>query len=1762
MKTKLSKRVIACLLVTVMVLGVFMAIPASGEFVAPDDWVERPDPTNATWDQLWSWDREGTGLPDPDDENEGLPFAWGTHNTWTAENGYAVDIVPTVLQYDKSTVATTVKAGDVVWVKVDVGNVNTDIYPTGFFGTEYLVTFDDRLAFPFMLPGDSRNGMYYGELYDADYNTTNWFEIAFKKNVKKPMDITDDSKYNYRYYNGDLVRKDGLGLKMAFTMIQEDENVMPGDISWWFPIQISENAVDGEKVTFTIPYPTETGHVTGPTSDEYDQVQLIRGGAISVTVSNYEDVAENLAAYAAYSLMGANGGSTDFAPGVATDLLRPLTPNAEFDTVYGDAKGEVEFRAPGDVENVKFTFNTSDTSDIPTSVNVWGIKADGTKVELGTVHTGVAVNAGVENNTFDWTKYPFENFTNWTDDKYKTVNASNAYTFTLDGFDVASYTGIYFEATAVEGKGISLGEIEVAGEFSKYAVDIVNGTISNTAEDGKYASGTVLNISTTTPADSIFTGWTVEGDGVIADATALDTTFTVGSTDATITANFKPVEYTLTVIDGTGTGDYAKGTVVDITAAETSNDQSGAPTVFSHWEVLSGDAVIADASLAATTVTTNGVATIKAVYKLASYNLTVMYGSGDGTYEYDEAIDVVAETLDEKIFSHWKIVSGVAFIADENAAETFVRIYEDTVIEAVYVDKVYSFEVVNGTASLDGTEFKKGTELTIIAEAPVDGTYFAGWEVTSGDAEIADASSISTTVITSNQATVITAKYEDFYTVDVTAGTVARDDGNIPVVFAAGEIAVITAEIAPVNYTFYKWEVITGAATYADGYSEYDAKAKLVVNDNVILKPTYIPAYAPVPENLALGSTVSVLNNSMLVGDNADGALEQIVDGFYPLLEECEWPWILSDNGTVQLMFSLDKAYEINKVVVDAGFIANNNFSYLPNGITVYGSNSADGSYAVELVSVTDLCTDVDSKWTNLYVADGVKGNSYLYTLEIPEKNVSNYQYVIVEFDCSWVLLNQRNSHLRLGEVEIYGTPAKYIVETIDATIDGYESGSKFEAGTVLTIVPNANTVEKAFDGTWTYCGAGVLDAENMTWTVGTGDAAITANFVDINKDAPDNLAPGADVTITDGIVSDGTAGYVNDQIYALYTGAKWTTLNMGTNGATLVFDLKDYYDLTAFALEFENKPGVAFAPNAITVYGANASDGSDKAAILDKTNVGNPYVTNVDFDFDCGLTSTAKLFKAELKNVDTFRYVIVELTFYDYIELPINVGEVEIYGTAAASNLTVENGTATPVAPEGGYDVGDEVTITANELADKTFIGWTVVSGDVTIADPTAATTTATIGFENSVIKAEYADILYDVDVVNGAIDADDVQADGYVVGTEIGITAQIIKDKIFVEWKIVSGNGTFADKNASATTFTTGSGDTVIEAVYKDALYKVTVQNGTVENANEDGYVVGTVVTIVADAPEAGKKFVAWEIVSGTGTIADPTAATTTVTVGSGDVVIKAVYADIPYKVTVENGAIDGVAKEEYFYGDVVTIIANAPEANKVFAGWTIVSGEGAAIADSDAATTTVTVGTSDVVVRADYADILYDITIDGGYIAEDDYNEDGYVAGTVLDITANTPAIGTKFVGWEVVEGDAVIADPKSPTTTLTVGSEGSKINAIFVNVAYTLTVMSGKVEEGAKEEYFYGDVVTIVADDIEGKEFTGWTIVSGEGATLDDATSDTTTLKFGADDVVVQANYKDVTDTPITGDSGFAWYLLLVLIAICGVATLAYNKKRCR
>lgn len=194
----------------------------------------------------------------------------------------------------------------------------------------------------------------------------------------------------------------------------------------------------------------------------------------------------------------------------------------------------------------------------------------------------------------------------------------------------------------------------------------------------------------------------------------------------------------------------------------------------------------------------------------------------------------------------------------------------------------------------------------------------------------------------------------------------------------------------------------------------------------------------------------------------------------------------------------------------------------------------------------------------------------------------------------------------------------------------------------------------------------------------------------------------------------------------------------------------------------------------------------------------------------------------------------------------------------------------------------------------------------------------------------------------------------------------------------------------------------------------YSLTVNNGMGGGV----YVEGASVTITADEPTTGKKFSGWTIVGINGL--DTTQKSLTFNMPANAVTATANYEDIEYTVTVNGGTGAGTYKE----GASVTITATVPT-GKRFVEWT--SESGITFADKTSATTTFTMPAGDVTVTANYEDIEYTITVNGGT------GGGTYKQGDEVTVTAEDKE-GKEFKGWKDESGK-IVSNDKSYTFTVT-------------------------------------------------------------------------------------------------------------------------------
>lgn len=158
-------------------------------------------------------------------------------------------------------------------------------------------------------------------------------------------------------------------------------------------------------------------------------------------------------------------------------------------------------------------------------------------------------------------------------------------------------------------------------------------TVKNGKGSGKHEERSTVTITANVPeVGKQFKGWIVEsGDVTLADSSSATTTFVMPSGNVTVQAEYQDAvidpsapTHTVTVRNGSGTGTYAVGTVVEITAEKAASGMQ-----FDHWNVVSGSAVLADSNKKSTRfVMTDEIVTVEAEYKRES---SVSNGSGGGS---------------------------------------------------------------------------------------------------------------------------------------------------------------------------------------------------------------------------------------------------------------------------------------------------------------------------------------------------------------------------------------------------------------------------------------------------------------------------------------------------------------------------------------------------------------------------------------------------------------------------------------------------------------------------------------------------------------------------------------------------------------------------------------------------------------------------------------------------------------------------------------------------------------------------------------------------------------------------------------------------------------------------------------------------------------------------------------------------------------------------------------------------------------------------
>ena len=308
--------------------------------------------------------------------------------------------------------------------------------------------------------------------------------------------------------------------------------------------------------------------------------------------------------------------------------------------------------------------------------------------------------------------------------------------------------------------------------------------------------------------------WKIEGLAedayTITDTgTHIELQFSMPSNDVRVTNHYEPIYYTLTV-DGKEER-RAFGKEVTFTAPEKEGH------TFTGWEV-DGVPEGTDASKATITFTmpANNV-TLTPQYKKNTYTLTV-----DGKDEprvFDEDVTVIAQPVEGKTFTGWKVTGLPTDVDTSKATITFKMPAKNVALKAEYTEnapETYELKVTDATVTLkdggavaDLTAVPVGTELVVTAPEKA-GYTFDSWEKEGLPADANIDGATITFKMPANNVT-LKAKYTEnapeTYELKVTDATITLKDGgavaDLTAVPVGTELVATAAEKD--GYTFTGW---------------------------------------------------------------------------------------------------------------------------------------------------------------------------------------------------------------------------------------------------------------------------------------------------------------------------------------------------------------------------------------------------------------------------------------------------------------------------------------------------------------------------------------------------------------------------------------------------------------------------------------------------------------------------------------------------------------------------------------------------------------------------------------------------------------------------------------------------------------------------------------------------------------------------------------------------------------------------------------------
>jgi hypothetical protein len=281
-------------------------------------------------------------------------------------------------------------------------------------------------------------------------------------------------------------------------------------------------------------------------------------------------------------------------------------------------------------------------------------------------------------------------------------------------------------------------------------------------------------------------------------------------------------------------------------------------------------------------------------------------------------------------------------------------------------------------------------------------------------------------------------------------------------------------------------------------------------------------------------------------------------------------------------------------------------------------------------------------------------------------------------------------------------------------------------------------------------------------------------------------------------------------------------------------------------------------------------------------------------------------------------------------------------------------------------------------------------------------------------------------------------------------------------------------------------------------------------VNTTNEFTVFYGTVLTLTATGNEG------WEFGSWTGSVANTTAAMTTINM-INNFGVTATFTMIDYTLTlVANPLAGGTLTGDGIYNFGNTVVATAvPATGYEFLSWTDATGT----VVSSSSVYAFSMPSSDLTLTANFVLVDYTLTLIANPTAGGTVTGAGvYNFGQMVDVNA-VPNTGWAFVNWTALDGTVVST---LPANTIPMPASDLTLTANFVMIDYTLTLVANPTAGGTVTGagvYNFGQMVDVNAVPNTGWAFVNWTALDGTVV----STSPANTIPMPASDLTLTANF---------------------------------------